>query len=97
MLDQLSEIVTPTSLMANVLLGLIIGAFYGYTLKPEGPPMYPVALVLVGWAFLATFTAWAYFTGADFQPIYQFGRGILWTVTCSCIPIGRYARHRIGR
>jgi hypothetical protein len=95
LLDQLAEVVVPSSIAASALLGLLIGAFYGYYLRPSGPPIYPFALLFIGWAFIATFTAWSVATGAVFEPVYQLGRAILWAVTCSSIPIGRYGRHLI--
>jgi hypothetical protein len=96
LLDQLAEIVTPTSILASALLGLLIGAFYGFILAPEKPPLYPWGLLIVGWAFISTFAVWALLFETEFQPVYHFGRAILWTVTVSCIPIGRYGRHLIA-
>ena len=97
MLEQLAEIITPGSLFVNLLLGFLIGAFYGYPLNPEGPPVYPKALLIVGYAFIVTFTAWAFITASPtFDGIQQIGRSVLWTVMVSSIPIGRYTRHLLA-
>jgi hypothetical protein len=89
------EAVTIGSVLVAALLGMMIGAFYGYTLAPDAPPRYPFALWVVGLAFIAAFGVWAVLSAAPFQPPYQVGRGILWTVTCAAIPIGRFTRHRL--
>ena len=97
MLEQLAEVITPGSLFVNILLGFLIGAFYGYTLNPEGPPVYPKSLLLVGYAFIVTFAAWAVLTNSPtFDAIQQIGRSVLWTVMVSSIPIGRYTRHLLA-
>ena len=90
---QVFEAVTLGSVLSSALLGILIGGFYGYYLSPSGPPLYPWPLLIIGISFLFVFGLWAYVDGAPFQPAYQFGRGILWTVTVSALPIGRYGRY----
>lgn len=97
LLDQLAELVTISSLFGSFLLGVVIGAFYGYELEPFRPPHYPIRMWAVGVAFIVFFTVWSVASQAPFQPIYQVGRGILWTVVCAAIPIGRFTRQLVGR
>lgn len=94
-IDQVAQVVTVGSVLSSALLGILIGAFYGYYLAPERPPMFPVALLLVGVAFIAVFQLWSSLANAPFQPPFSLGRAILWVVTVSAIPIGRYGRHLI--
>lgn len=91
--SQVLEAVTLGSVFASALLGVLIGAFYGYYLSPSGPPLYPWPLLVIGCSFVLVFGLWSYFSGAPFQPAYQLGRAILWTVTVSALPIGRYGRY----
>ena len=94
-LRQVLEAVTPGSIAASALLGILIGAFYGYYLSPNGPPLYPWPLLLIGISFVFVFGLWSYLSGAPFQAPYQLGRAVLWTVTVSALPIGRYGRHLV--
>jgi hypothetical protein len=94
--SQVFEAVTLGSVLTSALLGILMGAFYGYYLSPNGPPLYPWPLLFIGISFVLAFGAWAYFSGAPFQPAYQLGRAILWTVTVSALPIGRLGRAMIA-
>lgn len=97
-LDQLAEVVSLSAIASFALLGLLIGAFYGFELNRDLPPIFPRTLLIVGWLFIGTFIVWSLFgTDVAFQVVYQVGRGILWTITCAAIPIGRYGRHLLDR
>ena len=96
-LTQVLEVVTIGSMFGSVLLGLLFGAFYGYYLDPTKPPIYPRVLWLVGIGFIAMFTVWSMLSHAPFQPAYQLGRAILWTLTCAALPIGRFGRYWIQK
>ena len=92
------EAVTVGSVFTSALLGVLIGAFYGYYLDPDRIPRFPFPLLFVGWAFVVAFAVFGLLNQekAPFQPAYQVARAVLWTITCSAIPIGRYSRHLLA-
>ena len=92
---QFFEAVTVGSVLTSTLVGVLFGAFYGYLLRREGPALFPWGLLFIGWGFVLGFGAWAFVTGAAFQPAYQVARGFLWTITVVALPIGRLGRQRL--
>ena len=100
--DAFLAVATPAAFGGSALLGLLIGAFYGwYALGPQHPPVYPWALWAVGIAFIVMMVALG--AGGETEPgtrvryALEFGlaRGVLWTTTCACLPIGRYVRYLV--
>lgn len=88
------EVTTPLAFGSSILLGLLIGAFYGYMLSHDSPPQWPSALWLVGIAFITVLASVSAFQRAFPFPVeLGVGRAILWTVTCASVPTGRYGRH----
>ena len=89
---------SPAAFLSSTLLGLLIGAFYGwYVIGPDHPPVYPVALWLIGVAFIALLVVLALFDRSEPRYPIEFGsaRAVLWTATCGAIPMGRLGRHLI--
>lgn len=85
---------TWAAVLGSMLLGLLIGAFYGFQMIGPRPPAYPFSLWLVGIAFvifLGIFNTLQDQAGVGFA----LGRGLLWTVTCLSIPVGRWARIKV--
>lgn len=83
--------VTIPALLGSILLGFMVGAFYGFQMLGPRPPAYPFSLWLVGIAFvvfLGVYNTLEQQAGLGFA----LGRGFLWTVTCLAIPIGRWSR-----
>lgn len=86
-------VATPVAIGSSVLLGLLIGAFYGwYALGPEHPPVWPFALWTVGIAFVVVLGVLATMERTTGSPGASFGRAVLWTFTCGAIPLGRLLR-----
>lgn len=87
---------SPTAFFTSALLGLLIGAFYGYQLVHYDVPLkYPVALWAVGVMFVGVMAVLAVLGPEPPPHPVEFGmaRSLLWTVTCGSIPIGRFLRH----
>lgn len=85
-------VANPAAIASSILLGLLIGAFYGYMLSPGGPIHYPMALWAVGFMFIVML-ALVGWLGDGIPPFdFSVGRGLLWTFTCGSIPLGRGAR-----
>lgn len=79
------------AVLGSALLGFLVGAFYGFQMIGPRPPTYPYSLWLVGIAFvvfIGIYNLLEQQAGVGFA----LGRGILWTVTCICIPVGRWGR-----
>jgi hypothetical protein len=95
-LIQVLEIAHPGAVLSAIVLGLIIGGAYGYTLSAAEPPHLPTQLWLTGITFIITFAALAYLTGEHRETFSfpgQAARMILWTFVCISIPIGRVGRY----
>lgn len=88
------QYVTVPSVLGSLLLGFLVGAFYGFQMIGPRPPAYPFSLWLVGIAFVVFLGV---LTGLDSDLEagglgFAIGRGVLWTVTCLAIPVGRWSR-----
>lgn len=91
------EIANPAAFLSSALLGLMLGAFYGYYVIPEHVPQrYPVALWVVGVLFVFVLAIVSAMGTDPFVFPLEFGaaRALLWTVCCASIPIGRAGRHQ---
>ena len=99
MIADIAELVHPGSIISSVLLGLMIGAAYGYELAPTLRPRYPVTLWSIGLAFIVLITMFTAFDVGAGQMAIAFGiaRGLLWTLLCACIPLGRLLHGRIQK
>lgn len=93
-MSEFFELVTVASVASSVLFGMMIGAFYGYTLSPSGRLIYPFSLWAVGLGFIVTLAIFTVSTQLATSPGFSVGRAVLWTVTCVSIPVGRWLRFR---
>lgn len=98
------EGVLSAGLFTSATLGLLVGAFYGFEVVSEHErPSFPIALWTVGLAFVISLGILAASDrGEPLTVEANVVRGILWTVLCACIPLGRrirlqYERWRIRR
>lgn len=89
------SVTTGWAILASLVFGLIIGAFYGYTLAPGRETLYPWSLWLVVNASLLLLAGVALLDASSLRLDRSLGRMILWTFTCGAIPIGRYLRFRL--
>lgn len=93
LLPDLVTVAHAGAIATSVLLGLLIGAFYGYELvHTDVPPRYPFHLWAVGIAFVAVLAIVSVLSGKPPTLGASIGRGLLWTFTCGSIPVGRLSR-----
>jgi hypothetical protein len=87
-------VTTLASVLSSALLGLLVGAFYGWELSNVAPPVFPRQLFVVGLLSVAVLAVLSYFEATELALDHSVGRALLWAFTCGSIPIGRYARLR---
>lgn len=92
-LPEVWRLLTPYSIFFSVLLGFMIGCFYGYPLNRSAAPVFPWSLWVVGIAFVIGLGVWAVLSGVG-QAEPQISRMVLWTAVCVGIPTGRFLRLR---
>lgn len=91
------EFVTPAAVLASILFGYSVGAFYGFKLSHDKPIVYPYALWIVGLGFVTLLGFVAYSDRGlrgEMWIEFTLARGVLWTILCLFIPIGRMSRVR---
>lgn len=87
------EIVFSAGLYTSVALGLLVGAFYGYSMITDPRPQFPSALWSIGLAFVVSLGILAALDEeTSFSLERNIARGILWTILCFAIPSGRRLR-----
>lgn len=99
-MDGLEQIITPVSVATSALLGLMIGALYGYDIAPMAPLRFPWTLWSIGIAFIVMIAIFTQLSVPDTGTrllAFAVGRGVLWTVTCLSIPLGRFIRGKFTR
>ena len=90
------ETVLSPSIATSIILGLLVGAFYGYSIAGSAlRPHFPMALWTVGLAWLVSTAILGAFGEAPFRFEVAIGRMILWTILCLAIPAGRWMRTSI--
>lgn len=93
--DAFFQVVSVGPIIGSSILGLFVGAFYGYELNSEAPTRFPLQLFTVGLASIVFVAVWAALDQSDpFTPEFQYARATLWAITCLTIPLGRWARIR---
>lgn len=96
--QEITEIVLGPALFTSAILGLIIGAFYGYEISgAERRASFPTMLWTIGQAWLVSTAILGALREAPFDLEPAIGRGILWTFLCLAIPSGLQARASLAR
>lgn len=97
--ELLVEYVLSPAIVTSATLGFMVGALYGFPIVGESRLVFPYTLWTVGLAFIVSLGILA--AGGNGQAPVSLessaARGILWTVLCAAIPIGRGARIRVER
>jgi len=88
------ELLFTPAVFSVSLLGLMVGAFYGYPLDPLRRPRFPWTLYVIGMASVVAIAIAALFD-TTWRIEAQYVRAILWTLLCVCIPVGRFLRQRV--
>lgn len=94
----MAEHLTFGAVSGAIFAGVMIGAYWGYTLAEDHKAHYPWALIFAGWIFVATMLVVSRLdpnTPAERNTEWHLARMVLWAVMCSALPIGRYARYKV--
>lgn len=95
--ELLLRYVISPGLFTSALLGILVGALYGFQTIGEAKLSFPIALWTVGLAFVVSLGILAATEETPITLEASVARGLLWTILCLAIPVGRGIRIRFER